>query len=87
MFAGTQIQEFKTPKTVREISQAAFHNCRKLKRIILNEGLEAGGTDEYAKDDSKYFGTFYGSGLEEVILPSTIKRIEYSAFEKCRNLR
>ena len=31
-------------------------------------------------------GVFEGSALENVELPKTLERIEYSAFEDCRNL-
>ena len=34
-----------------------------------------------------YLGVFEGSALERVGLPSTLKRIEYNAFESCKNLK
>ena len=47
----------------------------------LNEGLEALGPDEDG------CSVFYNSALESVVLPSTLKRIEYNAFCNCKNLR
>ena len=32
-------------------------------------------------------GVFYDSAVEDVLLPSTLKVIEYGAFEYCWNLR
>lgn len=55
---------------------------------MVNEGLEALGTDEYDDDnDVLGAGTFEGSGLKRIKLSSTIKRIEYCAFENCKNLK
>ena len=45
------------------------------------------GTNEYKEFDSELFGVFQGSAVEEVRLPSTLKRIEYNAFRGCRNLK
>ena len=53
----------------------------------LNEGLEVLGTDEYPDDGGTWCGVFEQSSLECVELPSTLKRIEYSAFEECKNLK
>ena len=53
----------------------------------FGEGLEALGTDEYADDDTLLYGVFHESALESIKLPSTLKRIEYSTFENCKNLK
>ena len=55
--------------------------------MVLNEGLEVLGTDEYKPDGGMYCGAFEGSGVRKVKLPSTLKRLEYSTFEDCENLR
>ena len=47
----------------------------------LNEGLEVLGSDEDG------CGVFYESAFESVVLPSTLKRIEYGAFEDCKKLK
>ena len=54
---------------------------------MTNEGLEALGTDEYKEDGDMRAGAFESSGLKKIKLPSTIKRIEYSAFESCKDLK
>lgn len=55
--------------------------------MVLNEGLEALGTDEYPDDDGCWDGVFEGSALESITLPSTLRRIEYSAFKFCERLK
>lgn len=45
------------------------------------------GADEYPVDGSLFYGVFSGSALEYIELPSTLKRIEYGAFENCTNLK
>ena len=54
---------------------------------MVNEGLEALGTDEYKEDGDMGSGAFEDSGLKQIKLSSTIKRIEYSAFENCKDLK
>ena len=45
------------------------------------------GTDEYFGDDEPMRGVFEESALENIKLPSTLRRIEYSAFKNCKNLK
>lgn len=54
---------------------------------MLNEGLEVLGTDEYPIDGRCWYGVFQESTLKSVKFPSTLKRIELAAFEKCYNLK
>lgn len=74
------------PASLRTIWQASFYSCKNLKTVKFNEGLEVLGTDEYFNDKS-YYGVFEESSVERVKLPSTLKRIEYGAFEYCTNLK
>ena len=77
----------KFPTSLRTIGQGAFAKCKSLRTAKLNEGLEVLGTDEYPMCDDMYHGVFERSALENVELPSTLKKIEYSAFQCCDNLR
>ena len=45
------------------------------------------GTDEYDEDGGMWCGVFQNSALEDIFLPSTLKRIEYCVFKCCDNLR
>ena len=53
----------------------------------FNNGLEVIGTDEYLNDGGLCYGVFEESSVENIELPSTLKRIEYSVFEGCKSLR
>ena len=69
------------------IRQESFCDFKFLQSVILNEGLEVLGTDEYRPDGKEYSGVFQESGLTRVKLPSTLKRIEYRAFTACESLK
>ena len=86
-FACTNIDVFIAPLSLRTVSQGAFNNCQALKRVILNEGLEALGTSERPDDKQWYYGVFQDTAVEEINLPSTLKRIKYSAFQNCKHLK
>lgn len=53
---------------------------------MLNDGLEALGTNERTDDGYQSCGAFERSALEQVRLPSTLKRIEANTFCDCRRL-
>ena len=75
------------PASLRKISQSAFYRCKNLRTAKFSEGLVTLGTDEYGPNGDMFRGVFEGSALENVKLPKTLERIEYSAFEGCENLK
>ena len=86
-FFKTGLESFKPPISLGEVAQGAFAECKSLKSVELNEGLETLGTDEYADNGGTWCGVFEGGALEHINLPSTLRRIEYSAFENCKHLK
>ena len=86
-FRESGLENIATPPSVRIISQSAFCECQNLRKAVLNEGLETLGTDEYPDGEGRWRGVFDGSGLKRVKLPSTLRRIEYSAFRDCKDLK
>ena len=86
-FSEIGLESVEFPASLRTIEQCAFCQCKNLKYAKFGEGLEVLGTDEYLEDGKMYCGVFEESAVERVELPSTLKRIEYSAFEKCKNLK
>lgn len=54
--------------------------------VQLNEGLEVLGTDDHT-DGKDWFGVFQESAVKGIVLPSTLKRIEYNAFYYCNDLK
>ena len=53
----------------------------------LSDGLEVLGSGECADAGQGFRGVFEESALERVELPSTLKRIEYNAFQHCKDLK
>ena len=86
-FARSGLQSVVFPSSLRTVAQEAFSGCRDLRKAVLNEGLETLGTDEYSRSNCMYDGVFDGSALEDVVLPPTLRRIEYRAFAECSNLK
>ena len=79
-FENIGLEEFVAPPSLRIIGYAAFYKCAKLKRVVLNEGLETLGENEPADGSSCFRGIFEESGVQEVFLPSTLKVIERRSF-------
>lgn len=70
------------PASLRTVAQGAFAECACLRTAEFCEGLEALGTDECsALGDKQTCGVFEKSALESVKLPSTLKKINRSAFK------
>ena len=71
-FRGTSaLQEVVIPGTLREIPDGAFEGSG-LKKLTLGEGITTVG--EFA---------FYGTGIQEVVTPSSMKEIKSWAFCDC----
>lgn len=88
-FRDSGLTNIKLSSRVRVIRQGAFQRCESLRQAVLNEGLEVLGTAEYPSERESFrrnYGVFAESALEKVTLPSTLRRIERSAFEGCRHL-
>ena len=62
--------------SVIEVDESAFHRCRSLREVVLNEGLKTIGRS-----------SFLGCSLESIIIPSTVTNIGKSAFQACNSLR
>ena len=86
-FNKTAVENVTLPASLRTIAQGAFAECKSLKAVQFCEGLETLGTHQYAKNRKILPGVFEESSVEHVELPRTLKRIEYSVFEKCKNLK
>lgn len=57
----TSLKTVALPSTLKQIGSDAFANCASMKAIALPEGLE-----------SMYMNVFSGSGIRELVLPSTL---------------
>jgi hypothetical protein len=71
-FEETSIESIEIPETIKDIGQYVFHNCKYLRTVTLNEGLQSIGNY-----------SFYSSGLVTVTIPASVGTIEYYAFSNC----
>ena len=63
--------------STRELCSFTFSGCRKLRNVVLNEGLQVIGNRAFMNCIS----------LESITLPSTLTTLEYSTFSSCTSLR
>ncbi|MGC7153957.1 leucine-rich repeat protein [Metamycoplasma hominis] len=63
------------PSSIKEIGKGAFSNCKNLKEVILNEGLEKIGA-----------AAFRSTKIESITIPGSVKEIGRRAFSGCTNL-
>ena len=64
------------PEGLKTIENSLFFGCTSLKCIRLPDGFERIGIE-----------CFRGSGLEELVLPASVKEIGAKAFEWCKQLK
>ena len=79
-FACTALKVFEAPPSLRRICSGAFHLCKNLKYVVLNEGLEVVGTDS---TEHNRIGVFEDSDIKEIVLPSTLAKLDGNTFVKC----
>ena len=72
-FSANSLTAIKLPSTVKQIERLAFGANSKLSKVELNEGLEYIGQQAFMGDSSL---------TGEVIIPSTVKTVMTSAFNK-----
>lgn len=54
---------------------------------MLNEGLEVLGAEEVPQEETDKGHAFTGTALDRITIPSTLKVIEPSVFEKCKGVK
>lgn len=61
------------PLSTRVIQKGAFCLCKDLGKVSLNEGLESIGIE-----------CFVETGIESVVLPTSVKKVGARAFYDCK---
>lgn len=74
-FSKTCLRVFYAPSSLREIGQAAFHECSQLTSVNLNNGLETIGADAFGK-----------TRIKNVVIPASVQNIRQGAFQNCASL-
>lgn len=69
-FGSSKISSVKLPQSLKTIGNSAFYGCSKLKEIEIPNGIET------IKSDA-----FGSCGLSSVVIPTSVKKIEYDAFD------
>ena len=62
-FQGLEMESITIPSGVEEIEEDSFYGCKKLKEVVLNEGLK-----------SIWYRAFEGTNLSEITIPSTVEK-------------
>lgn len=83
------------PSKVRRIGAAAFKGCTSLESVTFMPGsvLEnieggCGGAMNVPASYERYYGAFADcTALKEIIIPSSVKKIDIAAFKGCTSLR
>ena len=74
-FSQSGLREFTAPAALRVIGRAAFHLCRELRTVALDEALEEVGAKCFA-----------GTQIESVRVPKLVRELPTDVFLDCVNL-
>lgn len=85
VFEESGLQSITIPSTLKQAECETFAGCKNLKKIEFLEGRETLGKDEECA--GIWNAIFRKCGVEEVMLPSTLKEISSDIFEGCETLR
>lgn len=99
-FAGcVNLRRITLPDSITHIGSSAFLRCGKMENVPLPENLQSVESDLFASCSNiteikispnvKYIGkrAFSGTGIRSMVIPDHVKRLEFSAFYACKNLR
>lgn len=75
VFSQSGLREFVAPAALRVIGRAAFHLCRELRAVALDEALEKVGPKCFA-----------GTRIESVRVPKLVEELPTDAFLGCADL-
>ena len=70
-FQGNDLTEVKLPKSLTSLGGRSFYGNTNLKKVEFSEGINL----ELLQSD-----TFQNTGLESIVLPDSVKKIESGAF-------
>ena len=84
-FAESGLEEFVAPPSLRQVEGGALWGCERLARVILNEGLEV--LHERYTINGEFYGIFRDTGIEEIVLPKSLKVVDEYTFYDCEMLR
>ncbi len=71
-FANSHITTINIPKKIKHIPDFCFTNCKKLKKVILNESIISIGKNAFSK-----------CAIKDIEIPQSVTNLYFSAFETC----
>ena len=74
-FGSSKLSSVKLPQSLKAIGNSAFSGCSNLKEIEIPNGIETIGSYAFAY-----------CGLSSVVIPTSVKKIDFLAFEYNRSL-
>lgn len=100
-FKETNYERLFVPRSVAEIRDGLFANCKCLREVVFEDGSTLKSIGESAFCNCKSLRAvrlppglerigrfcFYGSGLEELVAPQGLKEIGGGAFDSCYGLK
>ena len=85
VFWKCALESVTIPSTLIIAEPKAFGACANLKRVEFSEGIKALGSDQLWEEH--WSELFRESGVEEVILPSTLREMRPDIFKGCSSLK
>lgn len=76
-FENTKLVSVEIPGSVKVIENVAFGNCKKLKKVILHEGVESFGPWPFE----------WCTSLTEISLPASLTKTDGNPFKDCSKLK
>ena len=83
-FRRSGVANLDAPRRLRQIDHAAFAECESLVQVTLNEGLQSVGSPAFGEECE---GTFEGSSVQLVHLPSSMVSLYERTFRDYKKLR
>ena len=77
-FSNSGLEKITIPRAVARIGDSAFYNCKKLKRVMFQDGSKLVTMGEKS---------FSGAAIEEFVAPPGLRDIGRKTFSFCRNLK
>lgn len=75
------------PEDVIGIGNQAFDGAVHLEKLVLPEGLQYIGAEDYCYGSYSSKGVFWRTGLKELVIPKTVIHIQDGAFRYCSALQ
>ena len=84
-FSHDMLEDLTIPPALEEIAPDTFQYCKGVRKVRFLEGREALGMGE--EGSGIWNALFKDCGVEEVVLPSTLREVSPDIFRGCKSLK